>query len=176
MEHIFIDFLESREEKRVKRSDSPVSFTGRRGAIFMIVIAVLYFILLGVLYDPSLWNEKDVVFMNIFFILWACFGLAILRYGYRNLNAEVILTNESITITGVIKDSEKRVVRESVEIKWSELVKIGRPGAGKMHLYFYTKSGRGYYMNIGCFDTKLVPTLSKYKKIEYVYKLKPFSE
>lgn len=101
---------------------------------------------------------------------------------YANLNARVILTKESIFITGPVRDFEEGsfadfkvalrqffVVNRKVEMKWSEIEKIQRPGS-RMGLFFYTKSGQRYLLSAFFFDTKFMPTLNRYMKYQTVYK------
>lgn len=47
MEDLFIGYLEDKHYKKIRKSDKPVVFTGRKGAIWVIVMTLLLAALLG---------------------------------------------------------------------------------------------------------------------------------
>ena len=47
MEDLFIGYLEDKNYKKIRKSDKPVVFTGRKGAIWGIVMTLLLAALLG---------------------------------------------------------------------------------------------------------------------------------
>jgi hypothetical protein len=128
-------------------------------------------------FDPEgTWFWSTFGIFCLLMVLWLLF------FFYANLNARVILTKESIFITGPVRDFEEGVFADSklalkqlfrvnrhVEMKWSEIEKIQRPGSRDMALYFYTKSGQRYYLSTFFFDTRFMPTLKRYMKYETVY-------
>ena len=181
MEKIFIGYLEDKHYKKIRKSDKPVVFTGRNGAIWGIVMTLLLAAFLAWVFtapfDPEgAWVRWPFGIFCLLMVLWFLF------FFYANLNARVILTKESISMIGPVRDFEDEfladikvslrqlfLVNRHVEMKWSEIEKIQRPGSRDMALYFYTKSGQRYCLSTFFFDTRFMPTLKRYMKYETVY-------
>lgn len=90
---IYISYLENKHYKKIRKSDEPVVFTARKGAVWAILVTLL----LGALAD--------------------------FKASMRQLF----------------------LVKRHVEIKWSEIEKLCRPGSTGSGLYFYTKSGQRHF-------------------------------
>ena len=181
MEDLFIGYLEDKYYKKIRKSDKPVVFTGRKGAIWGIVMSLLLAALLAWVFTAP-FAPEETWFWCTFGIFCLLMVLWFLFFFYANLNARVILTKESISLTGPVRDFEDGfladikaslrqlfLVNRHVEMKWSEIEKIQRPGSRDMALYFYTKSGQRYCLSTFFFDTRFMPTLKRYMKYETVY-------
>lgn len=166
--------------KKIKKSDKPVVFTGRKGAIWGIVLTLVLAAVIACCFTAPFEPEGAWLRwpLGILFLLT---GLWFLFFSYANLNARVILTKESISMTGAVRDFEEGLFADSkvalkqlfqvnrqVELKWSEIEKIQRPGK-RLGLYFYTKSGQRYLLDAFFFDIKFMPALKRYMKYETVY-------
>ena len=94
-----------------------------------------------------------------------------------------ILTKESISMIGPVRDFEDGfladikaslrqlfLVNRHVEMKWSEIEKVERPGYRGLGLYFYTKAGQRYFLNTSLLDIKFMPTFKRYMKYKNVVK------
>ena len=156
-------------------------FTGRKGAIWGIVLtlvlaAVIAWCFTAPFEPEGAWLRWPLGILFSWGELWFLF------FSYANLSARVILTKESVFIPGPVRDFEEGVfadfkvalkqffvVNRQVEMKWSEIEKIQRPGE-RLGLYFYTKSGQRYCLSTFFFDTKFMPTLKRYMKYQTVYK------
>ena len=176
MEDIFIGYLEDKHYKKIRKSDKPVVFTGRNGAIWGIVITLLLAALLGwsftVPFDPEgAWVRWPFGIFCLLMVLWFLF------FFYANLNARVILTKESISMIGPVRDFEDEfladikvslrqlfLVNRHVEMKWSEIEKVVRRDYGGLGLFFYTKAGQRYFLNTSLLDIKFMPTFKRYMK------------
>ena len=181
MGSLYLGYLEDKHYRKVRKSDKPVVFTGRKGAIWGIVLtlvlaAVIAWCFTAPFEPEGAWLRWPLGILFFLGELWFLFE------SYANLNARVILTKESIFITGPVRDFEEGsfadfkvalrqffVVNRKVEMKWSEIEKIQRPG-GRMGLFFYTKSGQRYLLSAFFFDTRFMPTLKRYMKYQTVYK------
>jgi hypothetical protein len=181
MEDIYLGYLEDKHYRKVRKSDKPVVFTGRKGAIWGIVLTLVLAAVIALCFTAPFepegaWLRWPLGILFFLVELWFLF------ISYANLNARVILTKESIFITGPVRDFEEGVFADSklalkqlfrvnrhVEMKWSEIEKIQRPGSRDMALYFYTKSGQRYCLSTFFFDTRFMPTLKRYMKYETVY-------
>lgn len=180
MESIYIGYLEDKHYKKIKKSDKPVVFTGRTGAIWGIVITLLLASFIAWCF--TLPFEQEGAWIRWPFAIVLSVGtLGFLFFSYTNLSARVVLTKESISITGPVRDFEDGsfadfkaslrqmfLVKRKVEMKWSEIEKICRPDRRGLRLYFYTKSGERYFFNAFYFDVKFMPTVKRYKKYETV--------
>ena len=177
-DNIFIGYLEDKHYKKIRKSDKPVVFTGRNGAIWGIVMTLLLAALSGwcstVSFDP-----EGTWFWWTFGIFGLLMGLWFLFFCYANLNARVILTKESISMIGPVRDFEDGfladikaslrqlfLVNRHVEMKWSEIEKVERPGYEGLGLFFYTKAGQRYFLNTFFLDVKFMPTFKRYMKYE----------
>ena len=181
MEDLFIGYLEDKHYKKIRKSDKPVVFTGRKGAIWGIVMTLLLAALLGWVFtapfDPEgAWVRWPFWIFGLLMVLWLLF------FSYANLNARVILTKESISMIGPVRDFEDGsladikaslrqlfLVNRHVEMKWSEIEKVERPGYEGQGLFFYTKAGQRYFLNTSFLDIKFMPTFKRYMKYETVY-------
>ena len=116
-------------------------------------------------------------------ILYLLMVLWFLFCSYANLNTRVILTKESISLTGPVRDFEDGfladikaslrqlfLVNRHVEMKWSEIEKVERPGSRGLGLYFYTKGGQRYLLDTFFLDTKFMPTFKRYMEYKNVVK------
>jgi hypothetical protein len=181
MEDIYLGYLEDKHYRKVRKSDKPVVFTGRKGAIWGIVLTLVLAAVIALCFTAPFEPEGAWLRWPLG-ILFSWGELWFLFFSYANLNARVILTKESIFITGPVRDFEEGVfadfkvalkqffvVNRQVEMKWSEIEKIQRPGE-RLGLYFYTKSGQRYLLDTFFFDTKFMPTLKRYMKYQTVYK------
>ena len=182
MEDLFIGYLEDKHYKKIRKSDKPVVFTGRNGAIWGIVMTLLLAALLGWVFtapfDPEgAWFRWPFGIFGLLMALWFLF------FFYANLNARVILTKESISMIGPVRDFEDGfladikaslrqlfLVNRHVEMKWSEIEKVYRPGIRGHGLYFYTKAGQRYFLNTSLLDIKFMPTFKRYMKYKNVVK------
>ena len=180
MDSLYLGYLEDKHCKKIRKRDKPVVFTGRKGAIWGIVLTLVLAAVIAwcftAPFDPEgAWLRWPLGILFFLGELWFLF------FSYANLNARVILTKESISITGPVRDFEEGVFADSklalkqlfrvnrqVEMKWSEIEKIQRPGS-RMGLYFYTKSGQRYLLSAFFFDTRFMPTLKRYMKYQTVY-------
>ncbi len=185
MESIYTDWLEDKHYTKIRKSDKPVVFTGRKGAIWGIVLTLLLAVFLGWCFTLP-FEQEGAWFRWPFAALCSVIGLCFLFFSYTNLNARVVLTKESISIIGPVRDFEDGsfadfkaslrqmfLVKRQVEMKWSEIERItrlSRPGTRGYGLCFYTKSGQRYFFNAAWFDVKFMPTLKRYKKYETVYR------
>ena len=176
MEDIFIGYLEDKHYKKIRKSDKPVVFTGRNGAIWGIVMTLLLAALLGwcftVSFDPEgTWFWCTFGIFCLLMVLWFLF------FFYANLNARVILTKESISMIGPVRDFEDEfladikvslrqlfLVNRHVEMKWSEIEKVERRDHRGLGLFFYTKAGQRYFLNTSLLDIKFMPTFKRYMK------------
>ena len=182
MEDLFVGYLEDKHYKKIKKSYKPVVFTGRKAALWAIFLIVLLAAFLA--WTFTLPVEPDGAWLGwplaIFFSLGAIWGLFI---SCANLNARVVLTPDSISITGRIRDAEdglfadfKASLRQAfifnrhVEMKWSEIERISRPSYRDPVLIFYTKSGQIYFFYTLYFDVKLMPTLRRYAEYKNDYR------
>ena len=179
---IYISYLEDKHYKKIRKSDEPVVFTARKGAVRAIVFTLLLGALVAWCFTAPFeldgaWLRWPLGILFSLVIIWALF------LSFVNLNARVVLTKESISMTGRVLDFEDGaladfkasmrqlfLVKRHVEIKWSEIEKLCRPGSTGSGLYFYTKSGQRYFLNTGFFDMKLMPTIKRYKKYERIYR------
>ena len=182
MEDLFIGYLEDKHYKKIRKSDKPVVFTGRKGAIWGIVMTLLLAALLGwgftAPFDPEgAWFMWPFGIFCLLMVLWFLF------FSYANLNARVILTKESISLTGPVRDFEDGfladiksslrqlfLVNRHIEMKWSEIEKVERPGSSGHGLYFYTKGGQRYLLDTLFLDTKFMPTFKRYMEYKNVFK------
>ena len=182
MEDLFIGYLEDKHYKKIRKSDRPVVFTGRKGAIWGIVMTLLLAALLGSVFtapfDPEgAWVRWPLGILYLLTALWFLF------FSYANLNTRVILTKESISLTGPVRDFEDGfladikaslrqlfLVNRHVEMKWSEIDKVYRPGIRGHGLYFYTKGGQRYLLDTLFLDTKFMPTFKRYMEYKNVVK------
>ena len=182
MEDLFIGYLEDKHYKKIRKSDKPVVFTGRNGAIWGIVMTLLLAAFLAWVFtapfDPEgtwLWCTFEI--FCLLMVLWFLF------FFYANLNARVILTKESISLTGPVRDFEDGfladiksslrqlfLVNRHIEMKWSEIEKVERPGSRGHGLYFYTKGGQRYLLDTLFLDTKFMPTFKRYMEYKNVVK------
>ena len=182
MEDLFIGYLEDKYYKKIRKSDKPVVFTGRKGAIWGIVMTLLLAAFLAWVFtapfDPEgtwLWCTFGI--FCLLMVLWFLF------FFYANLNARVILTKESISMIGPVRDFEDEfladikvslrqlfLVNRHVEMKWSEIEKVERPGSSGHGLYFYTKGGQRYLLDTLFLDTKFMPTFKRYMEYKNVFK------
>ena len=176
MEDIFIGYLEDKHYKKIRKSDKPVVFTGRNGAIWGIVMTLLLAAFLAWVFtapfDPEgAWVMWPFGIFCLLMVLWFLF------FFYANLNARVILTKESISMIGPVRDFEDEfladikvslrqlfLVNRHVEMKWSEIEKVERPNHRGLALYFYTKAGQRYVLNTSLLDIKFMPTFKRYMK------------
>lgn len=176
MEDLLIGYLEDKNYKKIRKSDKPVVFTGRNGAIWGIVMTLLLAALLGWCFTVS-FDPEGTWFWWLFGIFCLLMGLWFLFFCYANLNARVILTKESISMIGPVRDFEDGflaeikaslrqlfLVNRHVEMKWSEIEKVERPGYSGLGLYFYTKAGQRYFLNTSLLDIKFMPTFKRYMK------------
>lgn len=182
MEDLFIGYLEDKYYKKIRKSDKPVVFTGRKGAIWGIVMTLLLAALLGSVFtapfDPEgAWVRWPFGILCLLMVLWFLF------FSYANLNARVILTKESISLTGPVRDFEDGfladikaslrqlfLVNRHIEMKWSEIEKVYRPGIRGHELYFYTRGGQRYLLDTLLLDTKFMPTFKRYMEYKNVVK------
>ena len=182
MESIYTGYLEDKHYRKIKKSDKPVVFTGRKGAIWGMVFTLLLAAFLGwaftLPFEPEgAWLGWPLGILFLLVLLWFLFA------AYVNINSRVIITKESITISGRVRDFEDGsfadfkalmrqlfLVKRQVEMKWSEIDKICRPDHRGCGLYFYTKSGQRYFFSTYFYDVKLMPTIKRYKKYEVVYR------
>ena len=182
MEDLFIGYLEDKHYKKIRKSDKPVVFTGRKGAIWVIVMTLLLAAFLGWVFtapvDPEgAWVMWPFGIFCLLMVLWFLF------FSYANLNARVILTKESISMIGPVRDFEDGfladikaslrqlfLVNRHVEMKWSEIEKVYRPGIRGHGLYFYTKGGQRYLLDTLFLDTKFMPTFKRYMEYKNVVK------
>ena len=104
-DNLFIRYLEDKHYKKIRKSDKPVVFTGRNGAIWGIVMTLLLAALLGWCFTASFDPEGAWVGWP-FGIFGLLMGLWFLFFCYANLNARVILTKESISMIGPVRDFE----------------------------------------------------------------------
>ena len=182
MEDLFIGYLEDKYYKKIRKSDKPVVFTGRKGAIWGIVMTLLLAVLLVCLFTEPI-DPKEEWFMWPLGILYLLMVLWFLFFSYANLNARVILTKESISMIGPVRDFEDGfladikaslrqlfLVNRHVEMKWSEIEKVYRPGIRGHGLYFYTKGGQRYLLDTLFLDTKFMPTFKRYMEYKNVVK------
>ena len=182
MEDLFIGYLEDKYYKKIRKSDKPVVFTGRKGAIWGIVMTLLLAVLLVCLFTEPI-DPKEEWFMWPLGILYLLTVLWFLFFSYANLNTRVILTKESISLTGPVRDFEDRFladikaslrqlfrVNRHVEMKWSEIEKVERPGSRGTGLYFYTKADQRYFLNTSLLDIKFMPTFKRYMEYKNVVK------
>ena len=176
MEDLFIGYLEDKYYKKIRKSDKPVVFTGRKGAIWGIVMTLLLAVLLVCLFTEPI-DPKEEWFMWPLGILYLLMVLWFLFFSYANLNARVILTKESISMIGPVRDFEDGfladikaslrqlfLVNRHVEMKWPEIEKVERPNDRGLALYFYTKAGQRYVLNTSLLDIKFMPTFKRYMK------------
>ena len=176
MEDIFIGYLEDKHYKKIRKSDKPVVFTGRNGAIWGIVMTLLLAALLGWCFTAPL-DPEGAWFRWPFGIFGLLMALWFLFFFYANLNARVILTKESIYMIGPVRDFEDGfladikaslrqlfLVNRHVEMKWSEIEKVVRQDYSGLALWFYTKAGQRYVLNTSCLDIKFMPTFKRYMK------------
>ena len=182
MEDLFIGYLEDKHYKKIRKSDKPVVFTGRKGAIWGIVMTLLLAVLLVYLFTEPI-DPKEEWFMWPLGILYLLMVLWFLFFSYANLNTRVILTKESISLTGPVRDFEDGfladikaslrqlfLVNRHVEMKWSEIEKVERPGSRGTGLYFYTKADQRYFLNTSLLDIKFMPTFKRYMEYKNVVK------
>ena len=182
MEDLFIGYLEDKYYKKIRKSDKPVVFTGRKGAIWGIVMTLLLAVLLVCLFTEPI-DPKEEWFMWPLGILYLLMVLWFLFFSYANLNARVILTKESISMIGPVRDFEDGfladikaslrqlfLVNRHVEMKWSEIEKVERPNHRGLALYFYTKAGQRYVLNTSLLDIKFMPTFKRYMEYKNVVK------
>ena len=182
MEDLFIGYLEDKYYKKFRKSDKPVVFTGRKGAIWGIVMTLLLAVLLGWCFTAP-FDPEGAWFMWSFGIFCLLMVLWFLFCSYANLNTRVILTKESISLTGPVRDFEDGfladikaslrqlfLVNRHVEMKWSEIEKVERPGSRGSGLYFYTKGGQRYLLDTLFLDTKFMPTFKRYMEYKNVVK------
>ena len=182
MEDLFIGYLEDKYYKKIRKSDKPVVFTGRKGAIWGIVMTLLLAVLLVCIFTEPI-DPKEEWFMWPLGILYLLMVLWFLFFSYANLNARVILTKESISLTGPVRDFEDGffadikaslrqlfLVNRHVEMKWSEIEKVYRPDIRGHGLYFYTKGGQRYLLDTLFLDTKFMPTFKRYMEYKNVFK------
>ncbi len=178
MESLYTSYLEDKHFRKIRKSDKPVVFTGRKGAIWGIVFtSLLGAFLSGVLtmpYEPEgAWLKWPLFILFYTAVFWFLF------VSIANFNARIIITKESISIIGRVRDFEDGafadlkaslrqlfIVKRQVEMKWSEIERISRLSNKGPELFFYTKSGQRYYFNTILFDVKLIPTIKRYKKSE----------
>ena len=177
-DNLFIRYLEDKHYKKIRKSDKPVVFTGRKGAIWVIVMTLLLAALLGWVFTAPFdtegaWVRWPFWIFGLLMVLWLLF------FSYANLNARVILTKESISMIGPVRDFEDGfladikaslrqlfLVNRHVEMKWSEIEKVERPGYEGQGLFFYTKAGQRYFLNTSFLDIKFMPTFKRYMKYE----------
>ena len=177
-DNLFIRYLEDKHYKKIRKSDKPVVFTGRKGAIWGIVMTLLLAALLGWVFTAPFdtegaWVRWPFWIFGLLMVLWLLF------FSYANLNARVILTKESISMIGPVRDFEDGfladikaslrqlfLVNRHVEMKWSEIEKVERPGYEGQGLFFYTKAGQRYFLNTSFLDIKFMPTFKRYMKYE----------
>ena len=182
MEDLFIGYLEDKYYKKIRKSDKPVVFTGRKGAIWGIVMTLLLAALLGSVFTAPFkpegaWVRWPFGILCLLMVLWFLF------FSYANLNTRVILTKESISLTGPVRDFEDGffadikaslrqllLVNRHLEMKWSEIEKVYRPGIRGHELYFYTKGGQRYLLDTLFLDTKFMPTFKRYMEDKNVVK------
>ena len=182
MEDIYLGYLEDKHYRKIRKSDKPVVFTGRKGAIWGIVMTLLLAALLGWVFTAPFdlegaWVRWPFGILCLLMVLWFLF------FSYANLNARVILTKESISLTGPVRDFEDGffadikaslrqlfLVNRHVEMKWSEIEKVERPGSSGHGLYFYTKGGQRYLLDTLFLDTKFMPTFKRYMEYKNVFK------
>ena len=182
MEDLFIGYLEDKYYKKIRKSDKPVVFTGRKGAIWGIVMTLLLAVLLVCIFTEPI-DPKEEWFMWPLGILYLLMVLWFLFFSYANLNARVILTKESISMIGPVRDFEDGfladikaslrqlfLVNRHVEMKWSEIEKVYRPDIRGHGLYFYTKGGQRYLLDTLFLDTKFMPTFKRYMEYKNVVK------
>ena len=178
MEELFIGYLEDKHYTKIRKSDKPVVFTGRNGAIWCIVMTLLLAALLGWCFTVS-FDSEGTWFWWPFGIFGLLMGHWFLFFCYANLNARVILTKESISMIGPVRDFEDGsladikaslrqlfLVNRHVEMKWSEIEKVERPGYRGLGLFFYTKAGQRYFLNTFFLDIKFMPTFKRYMKYQ----------
>ena len=176
MEDLFIGYLEDKNYKKIRKSDKPVVFTGRKGAIWGIVMTLLLAALLGWCFIAP-FDPKGAWIRWPFGTLCLLMVLRFLFFSYANLNARVILTKEFISMIGPVRDFEDGfladikaslrqlfLVNRHVEMKWSEIEKVERPGSRGSGLYFYTKADQRYFLNTSLLDIKFMPTFKRYMK------------
>ena len=182
MEDLFIGYLEDKHYKKIRKSDKPVVFTGRKGAIWGIVMTLVLAELLGWVFTPPFdpegaWVRWPFGILCLLMVLWFLF------FSYANLYTRVILTKESISLTGPVRDFEDGffadikaslrqllLVNRHLEMKWSEIEKVERPGSRGSRLYFYTKADQRYFLNTLLLDIKFMPTFKRYMKYKNVVK------
>ena len=88
MEDLFIGYLEDKHYKKIRKSDKPVVFTGRNGAIWGIVMTLLLAALLGWCFTAP-FDPEGAWFRWPFGILCLLIVLRFLFFSYANLNARV---------------------------------------------------------------------------------------
>ena len=181
-DNLFIRYLEDKHYKKIRKSDKPVVFTGRTGAIWVIVMTLLLAALLGWVFTAPFdtegaWVRWPFGILCLLMVLWFLF------FSYANLYTRVILTKESISLTGPVRDFEDGffadikaslrqllLVNRHLEMKWSEIEKVERPGSRGSGLYFYTKADQRYFLNTLLLDIKFMPTFKRYMKYKNVVK------
>ena len=156
-----IGWLESYYEKRLKKPDTEVVFSGTGGAVF----GILLFggILAACVYSAMLVSAVED---KILVVIGCSLLVLFIMYMCTYLGSKIILGRDSITLRGPIKRSGKEFViaRRQVEIRWNEIERIVRTGSNTLD--FYTKAGEYYSLGYGFFDIKIVPMIKKYKDVE----------